>query len=136
LQYEFKAKQIKKRKVNVNVSVDGVRVILRKKKKVWWLMHVRFCGSRRQCPFRATKICTGFKMFTKKTLCDASRAFEFCENLQFVYRKIICRGMKESCLWCTIPSTGDRTLHYYVEIYVCGSITGASPWLFSVKPTI
>jgi len=34
LQYEFKAKQIKKRKVNVNVSVDGVRVILRKKKKV------------------------------------------------------------------------------------------------------
>lgn len=33
-QYEFKAKGIKKKKVTVEVSVDGVRVTLRKKKKV------------------------------------------------------------------------------------------------------
>lgn len=34
LQYEFKAKGIKKKKVILEVSVDGVRVSLRKKKKV------------------------------------------------------------------------------------------------------
>lgn len=34
LQYEFKTKGIKKKKVTVEVSVDGVRVTLRKKKKV------------------------------------------------------------------------------------------------------
>lgn len=34
LQYEFKVKNIKKKKVNIVVSVDGVRVALRKKKKV------------------------------------------------------------------------------------------------------
>lgn len=34
LQYEFKAKNIKKKKVNLIVSVDGVKVILKKKKKV------------------------------------------------------------------------------------------------------
>lgn len=34
LQYEFKVKNIKKKKVNIVVSVDGVRVNLRKKKKV------------------------------------------------------------------------------------------------------
>lgn len=34
LQYEFKAKNIKKKKVSVMVSVDGVKVILKKKKKV------------------------------------------------------------------------------------------------------
>lgn len=33
-QYEFKAKGIKKKKVTVEVSVDGVRVTLRKKRKV------------------------------------------------------------------------------------------------------
>ncbi|XP_064027717.1 carboxyl-terminal PDZ ligand of neuronal nitric oxide synthase protein-like isoform X2 [Pogoniulus pusillus] len=33
LQYEFKAKNIKKKKVNIIVSVDGVKVILRKKQK-------------------------------------------------------------------------------------------------------
>ena len=33
-QYEFKAKGIKKKKVIVEVSVDGVRVTVRKKKKV------------------------------------------------------------------------------------------------------
>lgn len=33
-QYEFKAKNIKKKKVNIIVSVDGVKVILRKKQKV------------------------------------------------------------------------------------------------------
>lgn len=33
-QYEFKVKNIKKKKVNIVVSVDGVRVNLRKKKKV------------------------------------------------------------------------------------------------------
>jgi hypothetical protein len=33
-QYEFKAKGIKKKKVTVEVSVDGVRVSLRKKRKV------------------------------------------------------------------------------------------------------
>ncbi|NWH63527.1 CAPON protein, partial [Geococcyx californianus] len=33
LQYEFKAKNIKKKKVNLIVSVDGVKVILKKKKK-------------------------------------------------------------------------------------------------------
>lgn len=33
-QYEFKAKNIKKKKVNLIVSVDGVKVILKKKKKV------------------------------------------------------------------------------------------------------
>ncbi|KFV73413.1 Carboxyl-terminal PDZ ligand of neuronal nitric oxide synthase protein, partial [Dryobates pubescens] len=32
-QYEFKAKNIKKKKVNIIVSVDGVKVILRKKQK-------------------------------------------------------------------------------------------------------
>lgn len=34
LQYEFKAKGIKKKKVTVEISVEGVRVNLRKKKKV------------------------------------------------------------------------------------------------------
>jgi carboxyl-terminal PDZ ligand of neuronal nitric oxide synthase protein len=33
-QYEFKAKGIKKKKVTVEVSVDGVRVTVRKKRKV------------------------------------------------------------------------------------------------------
>jgi len=33
-QYEFKIKNIKKKKVNLIVSVDGVKVVLRKKKKV------------------------------------------------------------------------------------------------------
>ncbi|KAF2355226.1 PTB/PI domain [Trinorchestia longiramus] len=33
IRYEFKAKAIKKRKVTVEVSVDGVRVLVRKKKK-------------------------------------------------------------------------------------------------------
>lgn len=33
-QYEFKAKNIKKKKVSIIVSVDGVKVILRKKQKV------------------------------------------------------------------------------------------------------
>ncbi|XP_033919528.1 carboxyl-terminal PDZ ligand of neuronal nitric oxide synthase protein isoform X2 [Melopsittacus undulatus] len=33
IRYEFKAKNIKKKKVNLIVSVDGVKVILRKKKK-------------------------------------------------------------------------------------------------------
>ncbi|KAM8929991.1 carboxyl-terminal PDZ ligand of neuronal nitric oxide synthase protein-like isoform 2-T2 [Pelodytes ibericus] len=34
IRYEFKAKNIKKKKVNIMVSVDGVKVILKKKKKV------------------------------------------------------------------------------------------------------
>ncbi|XP_029285290.1 carboxyl-terminal PDZ ligand of neuronal nitric oxide synthase protein-like isoform X2 [Cottoperca gobio] len=34
IRYEFKVKNIKKKKVNIVVSVDGVRVALRKKKKV------------------------------------------------------------------------------------------------------
>uniref|UniRef100_A0ABK0M3C2 Nitric oxide synthase 1 adaptor protein n=1 Tax=Rattus norvegicus TaxID=10116 RepID=A0ABK0M3C2_RAT len=34
LQYEFKAKNIKKKKVSIMVSVDGVKVILKKKKKL------------------------------------------------------------------------------------------------------
>jgi len=33
-QYEFKAKAIKKRKVDLTVSVEGVRVSINKKKKV------------------------------------------------------------------------------------------------------
>lgn len=33
-QYEFKVKNIRKKKVNIIVSVDGVKVVLRKKKKV------------------------------------------------------------------------------------------------------
>ncbi|XP_061096868.1 carboxyl-terminal PDZ ligand of neuronal nitric oxide synthase protein [Conger conger] len=33
IRYEFKVKNIKKKKVNIVVSVDGVRVVLRKKKK-------------------------------------------------------------------------------------------------------
>lgn len=33
-QYEFKLKNIKKKKVNIVVSTDYVKVILRKKKKV------------------------------------------------------------------------------------------------------
>ncbi|XP_063282221.1 carboxyl-terminal PDZ ligand of neuronal nitric oxide synthase protein-like isoform X3 [Pelobates fuscus] len=33
IRYEFKAKNIKKKKVNIMVSVDGVKVILKKKKK-------------------------------------------------------------------------------------------------------
>uniref|UniRef100_T1J1B0 protein kinase C n=1 Tax=Strigamia maritima TaxID=126957 RepID=T1J1B0_STRMM len=38
IRYEFKAKAIKKKKVNILVSVDGVKVSLRKKKKKnqWW----------------------------------------------------------------------------------------------------
>ncbi|GCC32053.1 hypothetical protein chiPu_0010513 [Chiloscyllium punctatum] len=34
IRYEFKAKNIKKKKVNIMVSVDGVKVLLRKKKKM------------------------------------------------------------------------------------------------------
>lgn len=34
VQYEFKVKNIKKKKVSIMVSVDGVKVVLRKKKKV------------------------------------------------------------------------------------------------------
>lgn len=37
-QYEFKAKNIKKKKVSIIVSVDGVKVILRKKQKVRLLL--------------------------------------------------------------------------------------------------
>lgn len=37
-QYEFKAKNIKKKKVGIMVSVDGVKVTLRKKQKVKRLM--------------------------------------------------------------------------------------------------
>ncbi len=33
LQYEFKAKSVKKKKVSIVVSVDGVKVVLRKKAK-------------------------------------------------------------------------------------------------------
>jgi len=33
IRYEFKAKNIKKKKVSIMVSVDGVKVILKKKKK-------------------------------------------------------------------------------------------------------
>ncbi|KAM9324254.1 carboxyl-terminal PDZ ligand of neuronal nitric oxide synthase protein-like [Gastrophryne carolinensis] len=33
IRYEFKAKNIKKKKVNVSVSLDGVRVVMRKKQK-------------------------------------------------------------------------------------------------------
>lgn len=40
-QYEFKAKNIKKKKVSIVVSVDGVNVILRKKQKVmFWPVEV------------------------------------------------------------------------------------------------
>ena len=41
-QYEFKVKNIKKKKVNIVVSVDGVKVILRKKKKVSKVMLPQF----------------------------------------------------------------------------------------------
>ncbi|KAJ9598805.1 hypothetical protein L9F63_026660, partial [Diploptera punctata] len=37
--YEFKAKGIKKKKVTVEVSVDGVRVTVRKKKKALMFSH-------------------------------------------------------------------------------------------------
>ena len=37
MQYEFKAKNIKKKKVSIMVSVDGVKVILKKKKKVSYM---------------------------------------------------------------------------------------------------
>ena len=33
LQYEFKAKAIKKKKVNIIVSVEGVKITLRRKKR-------------------------------------------------------------------------------------------------------
>ena len=33
-QYEFKLKNIKKKKVNIVISTDSIKVILRKKKKV------------------------------------------------------------------------------------------------------
>ncbi|XP_059946824.1 uncharacterized protein C1orf226 homolog isoform X3 [Mesoplodon densirostris] len=36
IRYEFKAKNIKKKKVSIMVSVDGVKVILKKKKKKEW----------------------------------------------------------------------------------------------------
>ncbi|NWI09561.1 CAPON protein, partial [Crypturellus soui] len=39
IRYEFKAKNIKKKKVSIVVSVDGVKVILRKKQKVRSLQH-------------------------------------------------------------------------------------------------
>lgn len=42
LQYEFKVKNIKKKKVNIVVSVDGVKVGLRKKKKVSDLFCLNF----------------------------------------------------------------------------------------------
>lgn len=38
-QYEFKAKNIKKKKVGIMVSVDGVKVTLRKKQKVKTFCH-------------------------------------------------------------------------------------------------
>ena len=40
LQYEFKVKNIKKKKVNIIVSVEGVKVNLRKKKKVSAIVRV------------------------------------------------------------------------------------------------
>lgn len=40
LQYEFKAKGIKKKKVTIEISVEGVRVSLRKKKKVSNLINI------------------------------------------------------------------------------------------------
>ncbi|KAL0590869.1 Protein GVQW1, partial [Plecturocebus cupreus] len=54
--YEFKAKNIKKKKVSIMVSVDGVKVILKKKKKMEFLSFaqagVRCCdlGSRNLRP--------------------------------------------------------------------------------------
>ncbi|NXD09262.1 CAPON protein, partial [Nothocercus nigrocapillus] len=41
IRYEFKAKNIKKKKVSIIVSVDGVKVILRKKQKVRFLQHLK-----------------------------------------------------------------------------------------------
>lgn len=42
MQYEFKVKNIKKKKVNIMVCVDGVKVVLRKKKKVRLIIFQHF----------------------------------------------------------------------------------------------
>ena len=44
-QYEFKAKAIKKKKVNLQVSTDGVQIIIRKKKKRVSLVNVMYIQS-------------------------------------------------------------------------------------------
>ncbi|XP_034265827.1 carboxyl-terminal PDZ ligand of neuronal nitric oxide synthase protein isoform X3 [Pantherophis guttatus] len=44
IRYEFKAKSIKKKKVNLLVSVDGVKVVLKKKKKSQAMRIVRTVG--------------------------------------------------------------------------------------------
>lgn len=43
-QYEFKAKGIKKKKVTLEVSVDGLKVTLRKKKVIFLLRYVATCS--------------------------------------------------------------------------------------------
>lgn len=54
-QYEFKAKNIKKKKVGIMVSVDGVKVTLRKKQKVKQFL-VSVVAVNRQCSLM-TSVC-------------------------------------------------------------------------------
>lgn len=58
VQYEFKAKNIKKKKVSLVVSVDGVKVILKKKKKVGGPKagHLGVAGTRGACSSMVGKV--------------------------------------------------------------------------------
>ncbi len=75
LQYEFKLKNIKKTKVNIVVSTDCVKVILRKKKKV----------SPVKCDFFAI---TSFVSSKKTPLSLSARVFSCCN------RGKVGRGMR------------------------------------------
>lgn len=59
-QYEFKAKNIKKKKVGIMVSVDGVKVTLRKKQKVkHFFMSAVTRGRKHSCVTNVCLICRG-----------------------------------------------------------------------------
>lgn len=56
-QYEFKAKNIKKKKVGIMVSVDGVKVTLRKKQKVKRFLPWRPQFWRQEVELRDERLC-------------------------------------------------------------------------------
>lgn len=117
LQYEFKAKNIKKKKVSLVVSVDGVKVILKKKKKVGGHAagHLGAMGTRgvfgqgRLSAWGGEQQSRGEQRpSTASAPCSISRAasdvliFSF-----FPCRKKNGPGMRTKCSSCTIPSTGE-----------------------------
>lgn len=85
-QYEFKVKNIKKMKVSLVVAVDGVKVVLHKKKKVLKTLSELFSMA-------DLMAITGFVTF-------------FMLNISS--RKMHTAGMKVMSHWHRIPFTGKK----------------------------